>query len=679
MRVARVVFALLVVAGAAGALWWRAMARTEAPVLARDWSPIVGVLAGDGVPEPRDGEAHRARFADPFGVAVAPDGTIYVADGVGSHRIRRIAPDGTVTTLAGGVRGFEDGTGAAARFDTPSGVAVAPDGAVYIADTGNNAIRRVAPDGAVSTVAGGGAGFQDGPAGEARFNGPIGIAIDATGRLFVADTYNDRIRSIEPDGTVRTVAPEAHFDTPSGIAIDQAGHLLVADTRNRQVQRIDPSGAFATPLGFEALYRPIGVIGTPDGDVYVADERGAIVQIYADGSSRVLAGATPGFRDGPGLDARFRRPSGVAVAAPGRLVVADAGNALVRLVAAPSNIEFRAPPASHIEPRFDVDAFRAGPLVWSVAPIEGPHEVAGTVGEARGEAGERMHLGIDVRADQGMLVHAVRDGVVASPTSLEGFGSLGESIRIGPVAYVHVRSGRARDNALLDAGRFVPTYDGSRLVALRVKRGARFTSGDAIGTVNAFNHVHLNVGWPGEEYNPLDFRLVQFEDSVPPMIAPGGIRLFDEYEQPFTRRVRGRVVVRGPVRIVVDAWDQSNESRPGRRLGLYDLGYEVLHAAGTPAPGFDAIRHTMRFDRFAIEPEAAHLVYASGSGIPFYGNRRTRFLYVVTNTLRDGRAARGFWDTSQLPPGDYIVRIWAADINGNVAAANRDLPVTIEP
>jgi hypothetical protein len=85
----------------------------------------------------------------------------------------------------------------------------------------------------------------------------------------------------------------------------------------------------------------------------------------------------------------------------------------------------------------------------------------------------------------------------------------------------------------------------------------------------------------------------------------------------------------------------------------------------------------MRFDRFTIDPEAARLVYASGSGIPFYGNRRTRFLYVVTNTLRNGLAARGVWDPAPLPPGDYVVRIWAADINGNVATANRDLLVTL--
>jgi hypothetical protein len=309
--------------------------------------------------------------------------------------------------------------------------------------------------------------------------------------------------------------------------------------------------------------------------------------------------------------------------------------------------------------------------------MEGPHEIAGTAGEARGEGGERMHLGIDVRADQGALVHALRPGAIASPIAIDGFGSLSESVRIGPVTYVHVRAGRARRNELFDPARFVPTYEDGKLVDLRVKRGARFASGDVLGTVNAFNHVHVNVGWSGEEYNPLAFRLVQFEDSVAPVIAPGGIRLYDERMQPLTSRVRGRVVVAGPVQIVVGAWDQANESRPGRRLGLYELGYQVLNRDGTAAPGFEAVRRTMRFDRLAVDDESARLVFAPGSGIPFYGNRRTRFLYIVTNTLRDGRAARGFWDTGLLPPGDYIVRAWAADINGNVATANRDLAVTI--
>jgi DNA-binding beta-propeller fold protein YncE len=680
MRAIRVAFVLVALAAAvAGAAWWRMSTRDKIAPLDRDWAAVVTVLAGDGVAEWRDGEAYRARFSDPFGVAIAADGTVYVADGIGSHRIRAMSVDGRVRTLAGGIRGFADGAGSDARFDTPSGLAIAADGTMYVADTGNNAVRRIARDGSVTTLAGEGtAGLQDGQGREARFNGPLGIAVDASGRVFVADTYNDRIRVVEPDGIVRTIVPEIRFDTPSGVAVDAAGYVYVADTRNRTIQQIDPAWRSAVPFGFAGLARPIGVATAPDGDVYVSDERGTIWSIHADGSSRIVAGSVPGFHDGPGLEARFRRPSGVAVAGAGRLIVADAGNGLVRLVAAPSRLEFRAPPAPQIHPGFDVETFRALPLVWPIAPIEGPHEIAGTVGEARGDGAERMHLGIDVRAEQGTLVHAVRDGVAASPTSLEAFGTLTETITLGPATYIHVRAGRARNNAVFDRSRFVATYDNGVLKDLRVRRGARFAAGDAVGTINAFNHVHLNVGWSGEEYNALGLRLVQFEDSVSPAIAPGGIRLLDENQQPIKDRVRGRVVARGAVQIVVDAWDQANESRPGRRLGLYDLGYQVLQSDGTPAPGFETVRHTMRFDRFTIDPEAARLVYASGSGIPFYGNRRTRFLYLVTNTLRDGVAARGVWDTTELPPGDYVLRIWAADIEGNVATANRDLPVSIQ-
>jgi hypothetical protein len=243
---------------------------------------------------------------------------------------------------------------------------------------------------------------------------------------------------------------------------------------------------------------------------------------------------------------------------------------------------------------------------------------------------------------------------------------------------VHIRAGRQRSGAPFDAARFVPTYDeAGKVVGMRVKRGVRFTTGDMIGTVNPFNHVHLNVGWPGEEQNPLRFRLVRFEDTVPPTIARGGVRLYDEQGQRLATRVHGRIVVSGRVQVVVDAADQVDGNRPGRRLGLYDLGYQVLNRDRSPAAGFDTVRHTLRFDRLAVDPDAARLVYAPGSGIPFYGRRRTRFLYIVTDTFRDGVASPGFWDTTLLAAGDYILRAWAADIRGNVAVNNRDLPVTI--
>jgi hypothetical protein len=547
----------------------------------------------------------------------------------------------------------------------------------------------------VTTLAGGEAGYRDGAGREAQFNGPIGVAVDPTGRVLVADTYNDLIRAIATDGTVTTIAgagapgfadgsgTSARCDTPSGIAIDGAGTIFVADTGNDALRAIDTSG-IVTTLPVDGLSRPVGVAarlpaGSGASEVYVAEGRGRILARAGDGAVRTLAGETPGFRDGPGADARFRSPSGVAVAGPARLVVADTGNALVRIVAAPSQLPLLPPASSRVQPRFDPQAFDSHSLLWPIDPMDGPYEIAGTLGEARGSEGaERFHAGIDVRIEEGTPVVAVRDGTVSQPLAAHDFGSLNESLRIGTVAYVHIRAGRERRNEMLDGDRFVPTYDDAgALVRVRVKRGATFFTGQAIGSVNAFNHVHLNVGWPGEEYNPLLFDLVRFEDRVPPTIARKGVTLLDEFAQPFTQRLRGRIVVSGRVQIVVDAWDQADGNRPNRRLGLFDLGYQILNRDGSPVAGFESAHRTLRFDRLSIDPRAATLAYAPGSGIPFYRGRRTRFLYVVTNTLRDGTAAPGAWDTAALPNGDYIVRAWAADIRGNTALANRDVAVTI--
>jgi sugar lactone lactonase YvrE len=689
---------LLIVAAlvTAAFAWRRWIPRTAA--LDPGWTATATVLAGDGVDGVRDGDASRARFSDPFGVAVSTTGTIYVADAGDANRIRGVSPDGTVATVAGGVAGFEDGRGASARFRGPSGLAIDAAGNLYIADTGNNAIRRITPDGIVATVAGDGvAGFRDGPGRDARFNGPIGLALDAAGRVIVADTYNDRIRLIATDGTVSTLAgagtPGARdgdgryalFDTPSGVAADGAGTIYVADTGNGAIRTIDANGTVTTPLWAfpDGLIRPVGVAAGAASEVYVTDDRGRILAVAA-GTVRVLAGSTPGFSDGLADAARFRQPAGIAVAGLGRLIVADAGNRLVRAVAASSRADLRPPAPGRLVPTFDAERFGFAPLLWPVAPMEGTHEVAGTLGEARGtEGAERFHAGIDVRKEEGTPVLAVRDGIVSSPIASGDFGALGEWMRIGPVAYVHIRAGRERpgrdgDARVLDDDRFVPTYDEfGALVRMRVKRGARFASGEAIGTINAFNHVHLNVGWTGEEYNPLAFRLLQFTDTIPPTIARGGVRLLDELGQRVSRRVRGRVVVSGRIRIVVDAWDRANGNRPERRLGLYELGYQVLNRNGTPTPGFEAVLETLRFDRMSADPNAARLVYAPGSGIPFYRGRRTRFLYLVTNTFQHGVASPGSWDTSTLPPGDYVVRAWARDASGNEAIANRDLPVTI--
>jgi sugar lactone lactonase YvrE len=652
----------------------------------RSW---VTVVAGDGVADVRDGPSPLARFSDPFGVTAAPDGSIYVADAGRAQRVRRIAPDGTVTTVAGGEPGYRDGPASTARLDTPSGVAVDAGGGVLVADTGNHAIRRIAPDGSVTTVAGDGIpGHRDGPARQARFRGPTGIAVDARGRIIVADTYNDRIRAIHPDGTVSTIAgsgtpglaegPAAAsaFDTPSGVAVDPDLNIYVADFGNVAIRKISPDG-HVTSVPHHGLVRPTGVAIAPGGGIYAAGDHRVIV-VDPDGDIRVVAGSTAGFADGRGAEARFRGPAGIARTPQAELIVADRVNALIRRIrfAPGGGRSLPAPPVR--KPAFRSEAFGLLPLLWPFAPQAGPFEITATFGEPRGGIEDpRFHAGLDISAPAGTNVLAIREGVVTHVDNVSAFDTINEAIRVGPIAYVHLRAGRGADGRPFDDDRFVPTWDATgRLTRMRVRRGARFRTGDRLGTVNAFNHSHLDVGWAGEERNPLQFRLPHFRDTTPPVIARSGVRLFAEDGRPIIRAERGRLIVDGPVDVVVDAWDQVDGNAARRRLGLYSIGYQVLHPDASPAPGFEAPRQTIVFDRLP-DAAAAPVLFADGSGIREYGNRTSRFLYRATNTFRNGVAAPGRWDTRTLPPGDYILRMWVADICGNVARRNRDVAVTI--
>ena len=696
MRKLVIAFILLVIVGSATAfLVYRY--KTKPLPTPIGWKAHVTTIAGDGSPLVRDGV--QSSFADPFGIAVASDGTIYVADAGESNRIRKISPDGNVTTLAGGSEGFSDGLGPAASFNTPSALALGPDGNLYVADTGNNRIRKITAEGMVSTVAGdGNAGYVDGPVATAQFNGPIGLTVSGGGDIYVADTYNDVIRMITTKGQVTTIAgggtpgyadgeqKVAMFDTPSGIIVVENSSLIVADTGNRRLRKVSPEGNVTTlPTSGEELSRPIGLAFSHDRFLYVTElDRSRVIQVAPDGVARVVSGHGSGFADG--FDgAQFNQPTGIAIGPrvhkPTEIFVADSGNYLVRKLTQ-TNAASAVTPTGAL-PKLTKETLGEQSLIWPVDPQHRPHEVVATMGEVRGsfdsdDSRHHLHSGLDVFGPYGETVRAVRSEKVMTPLPNWGLDSLNEGFRVGAISYIHMHVGRDKDGKMFGDPRFIAVNDAEgKLARVRIKRGTRFKPGDAVGTINRMYHVHLNVGPPGGEINPLSLTPVGFKDDIPPTIEKDGIQLFDANGVRLQEKQDGRLLVTGPVRIVVDAFDRTNLNPDRRRLGLYKLGYQILKSEGTPAPGFDQPRINLLFNRLPWDREATKVAYADESGITVYGSKTTRFLYELTNTVLDGRFARGVWDTTQLPKGDYVLRIIAADFSGNEAQNGRDLLIRV--
>ena len=670
------------------------------------WPARVHLLAGDGQDGALDGTALASRFSDPYGVAIGPRGAIYVADGGEANRIRVVQPDGAVSTLAGGKEGFVDGLGTAAAFNTPSAIALDHLGNLYVADTGNHAIRRIAPGGAVTTLAGNGSpGYADGIGRAAQFNGPVGIAVDDAGIVYVADTYNDRIRRIAQDGTVTTLAgtgkpnlfdgpgTAAAFDTPSALAVDHDGNLYIADTGNNAVRRLRPDGTvdtLALPPEAErrpALRRPVGLAVTRDGYLYfVASAGGRILQMTPTGEFRPLEDADrPLEPNGFGSDGtvQLNGPRGIAVARDGSLVVADANAHRLHRLAPP-----RAGEAAPVLARPALQR-RTEPMPWPIGPQDTVHEVVGVMGEVRGTYGgdsrDHFHAGLDVRGDVGATVLAILPAKVTDPYANWGFNNLGEGMSVGPLSYIHMRVGRDPQGHALDP-RFQiqreETASGKttgKAVRVRVPRGTRFAVGDKLGTLNALSHVHLDYYQGGTLVNPLTLPFIGFVDTVTPTISrialydAAGKRIMAKKGQPLQL---DRTL--GDVQIVVNAYDQVDGNLARRKLGLYKLGYQVLRADGTPLAGFEQPVITQVYDRLPRNPDAVKAVYAPTSGITVYGSASTQFDYALNNRLRDGRIETGSWRIADLAPGEYLLRIHAADYAGQVAQNGRDLAFVIE-
>ena len=193
------------------------------------------------------------------------------------------------------------------------------------------------------------------------------------------------------------------------------------------------------------------------------------------------------------------------------------------------------------------------------------------------------------------------------------------------------------------------------------------------------SHVHLDYYQGGMVVNPLTLPFVGFSDSVSPTIQR--IALYDSANKRITARKGQPLRVPrslGEVHIVVNAYDQVDGNLARRKLGLYKLGYQLLQADGTPLPGFERPLITQVYDRLPRNPDAVKLVYAPTSGITVYGSKSTQFDYAVNNRLHDGEVEAGSWKVGAMPPGNYTLRIHAADYAGQVALQGRDLALVVE-
>lgn len=331
----------------------------------------VSTYAGTGVNGYADGDTATCKFKSVFGMCVDHSGNLYIADN-SDHRIRKISADGIVTTLAGtGIAGYLDGPDSVAKFNAPSDLCADEAGNVYVSDFQNQYIRKISTDGTVTTIAGNGiAGYVDGAASVAEFNYPRGICMDAVGNLFIADSWNHRIRKIDVNGNVSTLAgysdtigvqspgdyadgsdTSARFNVPCGMSIDSAGNLYLADAYNHRIRKITPAGVVTTVAGSGAtgsvnggfadgtldtalLNTPTEVFVDQQGRIFIGDTYNNRIRLASNGFMSTIAGnGEEDYVDGIDTAASFAHPRGLVLdAVETHIYVCDGFNHVIRKI-----------------------------------------------------------------------------------------------------------------------------------------------------------------------------------------------------------------------------------------------------------------------------------------------------------------------------------------------------------
>ena len=317
---------------------------------------VVTTVAGNGTGDNNSGASTISPINNPIDVVVDPAGNLIVSE---YNRVKKVTPDGSISVLAGdGSRAFADGQGIMAKFNHVNGITINSQGDIFVADRGNQCIRKITPAGLVSTFAGSTSyGYADGVGNNAKFWEPVDVAADSQGNLYVTDRSNLRIRKISSAGVVTTLAGSgntgykdgpgniAEFRHPSGLAVDLQGNVYVADEENDRIRKISPSGVVSTLAGsgarsyldgiaaFADFSTPKDVAVDEKGNVYVTDNLSVIWKISPDGIvSRVAGTLELAFADGDTDTARFYDPRGLFVDSKGDIYVADRANNRIRKI-----------------------------------------------------------------------------------------------------------------------------------------------------------------------------------------------------------------------------------------------------------------------------------------------------------------------------------------------------------